>query len=114
MVAPGGHDRSRDARRDPGDVGAVEGAGRSSGSRPGAPEPGPGKERATITLGVVNFRAPFGKPGWVREAGRVEERVDPSTPSSTTPILIPWPKPPVGGPELCPPITAGLLFVSRW
>ena len=34
----------------------------SSGSCPPVPDPGPGKARATMTFGVVNFVLPFGKP----------------------------------------------------
>jgi hypothetical protein len=37
-----------------------------------------------------------------------------STPSSTTPILIPWPKPPVEAQNVSAWITFGLSFVSRW
>src|SRR5207248_1783502 len=37
-------------------------AARSTGSFPGLPEPGPGKERATITFGVVYDVSPRGKP----------------------------------------------------
>ena len=88
--------------------------GRQSGSRPCAPEPGPGKERATITLGVVNFRPPFGKPAGYEKPAGLKNGFDPSTPSSTTPILIPWPKPPVVAQNVSALITAGLLFVSRW
>ena len=35
---------------------------RSSGSRPAAPEPGPGNAFATITFGEVKVGSPLGKP----------------------------------------------------
>ena len=60
-------------------------------ARPGRPEPGPGKTRATITFGVVHFVPPFGKPaGYVKPAGLKNGFVW-SMPSSTTPILMPSP-----------------------
>ena len=47
----------------------------STARRPGSPEPGPGNARATITFGVVHRVPPFGKPGGIGVAGRVEEHV---------------------------------------
>ncbi len=88
--------------------------GRQSASRPCLPEPGPGKARATITLRVVQMRPPFGKPGGYEKPAGLKYGFDMSTPSSTTPILIPWPKPPVFAQNVSAWITDGLLFVSRW
>ena len=65
-----GLDVGLDARDHAGDVGAVERLSRSSGV---LLAPGPAKPRATITFGVVEPGVPFGKPGGIREAGRVEE-----------------------------------------
>ena len=115
VVGAGRDDRARDARGDPGDVRGVEGVLRGSArGGPARPEPGPGKARATITFGVVHFLPPFGKPaGYEKPAGLKNGFVS-STPSSTTPILIPWPMPPVVAQNVSARITDGLLFVSRW
>ena len=52
---------------------------------------GPGKTRATITLLVVSFASPRGKPaGAVKPLGS-RNGLDGSTPVSTTPIFIPCP-----------------------
>ena len=115
MVRAGRDDGAGHARGDPGDVRAVERVlpvQRRGG--PAAPSPGPGKARATITFGVVHFLPPFGKPaGYEKPAGLKNGFVS-STPSSTTPILIPWPRPPVVAQNVSARITDGLWFVSRW
>ena len=87
---------------------------RFSARWPCRPEPGPGNARATITFGDVHFLPPLGKPaGYEKPAGLKNGFVS-STPSSTTPILIPWPRPPVVAQNVSARITEGLWFVSRW
>jgi hypothetical protein len=84
----------------------------SSASRPRRPAPGPGKERATITFGLVQRRAPLGNPaGYWRPSG-AKNGFDGSTPSSTTPILIPVPRAPVAAQYAVAPMTDGLRFSS--
>ncbi len=83
---------------------------RSSGSLPRAPEPGPGKPRAAITLGVVNAGWPFGKPGGYAYPFGLKNGFRWSTPSSTTPILTPAPVIPVAAVNAGAPIRAGLRF----
>ena len=87
---------------------------RTSGSRPGFPEPGPGNERATITFGVVYFVWPLGKPAGYEKPAGLKNGLPMSMPSSTTPIFTPWPMPPVFAQNWSAWITDGLLFVSRW
>ncbi len=87
---------------------------RTSGSLPSFPDPGPGKDLATITFGVVNFVFPFGKPAGYEKPFGLKNGFVWSIPSSTTPILIPCPKPPVFAQNWSAWITEGLLFVSRW
>ena len=53
----------------------------------------PGKERATITFGVVHFVPPFGKPAGYRKPAGLKNRCLASTPSSITPIFTPAPSP---------------------
>src|SRR3954468_5119512 len=86
---------------------------RSSARRPRRPEPGPGKARATITLGVVHFLPPLGKPGGYEKPAGLKNGFAESTPSSTTPILTPWPRPPVVAQNVSARMIDGLLFVSR-
>jgi hypothetical protein len=77
------------------------------------PEPGPGKARATITFGVVYFVWPLGNPAGYEKPAGLKKGLCASMPSSTTPILIPSPRPPVFAQNWSAWITDGLLFVSR-
>ncbi len=80
----------------------------STARRPRRPAPGPGNERAAITFGLVHRLPPFGKPaGYWRPFG-AKNGLAGSTPSSTTPILIPVPRAPVAAVYALAPITAGL------
>src|SRR5581483_6450665 len=83
---------------------------RSSGSWPPAPEPGPGKARATITFGVVKLVLPFGKPDGYEKPLGLKNGFVWSIPSSTTPILMPAPLAPVADSSCVAPMIAGLLF----
>ena len=84
----------------------------STASRPPRPEVGPGKTRATITLGDVQVVPPLGKPaGYANEVGLKNGFVG-STPSSTIPILMPSPRAPVVSCSTSAPITEGLRLVS--
>jgi hypothetical protein len=60
------------------------------------------------------MRPPFGKPAGYENPAGLKNGFDWSTPSSTTPILIPCPRPPVVAQKVSARITDGLLFVSRW
>ena len=84
----------------------------SSASRPGRPEPGPGKVRATITFGVVQRVPPRGKPAGCEKPAGLKNAFCGSTPSSTTAILIPSPRAPVAALIASAPITDGLRFVA--
>jgi len=87
---------------------------RSIGRRPRCPEFGPGNARATITLGVVNFSCPFGKPAGYEKPVELRKGFVASTPSSTMPIFIPSPRAPVRVCNSVAPITAVLVSVARW
>src|SRR5437016_14467454 len=65
---------------------------RSIGRRPRCPEFGPGNARATITLGVVNFSCPFGKPAGYEKPVELRKGFVAATPSSTMPIFIASPR----------------------
>ena len=81
---------------------------------PAAPEPGPGKARATMIFPFVNFVWPSGKPAGGVKPAPLRNGFVLSTPSSTTPIFTPSPLPPVAAWKTSAPITAGLRFSARW
>src|SRR3954470_12573996 len=82
----------------------------SSGLRPGLPEPGPGKVRATITFGVVALRSPFGKPAGYEYPVALRKGFVQSTPVSTTPTFTPSPRIPVVLANSVAPMIDGLWF----
>jgi hypothetical protein len=84
----------------------------SSGSRPSAPEPGPGNDRATITFWFVNCALPFGNPDGTGSPLSAKNGFRSSIPSSTTATLIPSPRNPVAARSWVAPISAPLRFVS--
>jgi hypothetical protein len=81
---------------------------RSSARFDGGPKPGGGNERATITLGVVHLRPPFGNPGGYEKPVGSKNGLSMSTPSSTMPIFTPVPSAPVASLSAVAPMIAGL------
>jgi hypothetical protein len=84
----------------------------STASRPPAPEFGPGNTRATITFGDVHFRPPRGNPAGYEKPVPSKNAFVESTPSSTTPILIPVPSAPMTRWSTSAPIRDGARFNS--
>src|SRR5579872_4050542 len=74
--------------------------------------------RATITFGVVYAVFPFGKPGGYDRPDGSKNGCCWSTPSSMTPILIPWPAvarfepQTLGAPISCGPVLRRLWYVT--
>src|ERR1043166_5333988 len=86
---------------------------RSSGSFPAAPDPGPGKARATMIFPFVNCVSPSGKPAGGVKPAPLRNGFVLSTPSSTTPIFTPSPLAPVVWWGTSAPMTGGARFRAR-
>src|SRR3954469_21473961 len=76
-------------------------AGSNGSAAGGWVECGGGKARATITFAVVKLAWPLGKPAGIVKADGSKNGCRWSTPSSMTPIFMPWPAVESVGPQTC-------------